>query len=173
MFVIVSTVTEGAVVVFEAEGSLRAGMVHGVGTVIVVSADFVSASVALRYRLFQAQLEATLRGPRPGAAAPQEFGKNADMDAIPAHEVRDIRFDESVDVVVAGLGVAGSSAVVAASQAGAEVLAVERATTPGGTSANSGGLIYLGGGTALHSVLMSTATASTRIATARRIITTG
>jgi 3-oxo-5alpha-steroid 4-dehydrogenase len=72
------------------------------------------------------------------------------MDAIPAHEVRDIRFDESVDVVVAGLGVAGSSAVVAASQAGAEVLAVERATTPGGTSANSGGLIYLGGGTALQ-----------------------
>jgi hypothetical protein len=71
MFVIVSTVTEGAVVVFEAEGSLRAGMVHGVGTVIVVSADFVSASVALRYRLFQAQLEATLRGPRPAARGPR------------------------------------------------------------------------------------------------------
>ena len=72
------------------------------------------------------------------------------MDSIPAHEVSDIRFDETVDVVVAGLGVAGSSAVVAASQAGADVLAVERATTSGGTSANSGGLIYLGGGTALQ-----------------------
>src|SRR5580698_3292125 len=72
------------------------------------------------------------------------------MDSIPAHELNDIRFDETVDVVVVGLGVAGSSAVVAASQAGAHVLAVERATTSGGTSANSGGLIYMGGGTALQ-----------------------
>src|ERR1700691_6386002 len=73
-----------------------------------------------------------------------------DMDSIPAHEVSEIRFDETVDVVVVGLGVAGSSAVVAARQAGADVLAVEHATAPGGTSANSGGLIYLGGGTALQ-----------------------
>ena len=72
------------------------------------------------------------------------------MDSIPAHEVSEIRFDETVDVVVVGLGVAGSSAVVAARQAGVDVLAVERATAPGGTSANSGGLIYLGGGTALQ-----------------------
>ena len=37
-----------------------------------------------------------------------------------------------------------------ARQAGAEVLALERAAGPGGTSANSGGLIYLGGGTSLQ-----------------------
>ena len=61
-----------------------------------------------------------------------------------------IRFDETVDVVVVGLGVAGTSAVVAARQAGVEVLAVEHGLGPGGTSANSGGLIYLGGGTALQ-----------------------
>ena len=72
------------------------------------------------------------------------------MDSIPAREVRDVRFDETVDVVVVGLGVAGSSAVVAARQSDADVLAVERAVAPGGTSANSGGLIYLGGGTALQ-----------------------
>ena len=78
------------------------------------------------------------------------FGKNADMDSIPAHEVSEIRFDETVDVVVVGLGVAGTSAVVAARQAGGEVLAVEHGLGPGGTSANSGGLIYLGGGTALQ-----------------------
>ena len=72
------------------------------------------------------------------------------MDSIPAHEVSEIRFNETVDVVVVGLGVAGSSAVVAAGQAGVDVLGVERATAPGGTSANSGGLIYLGGGTALQ-----------------------
>ena len=38
-----------------------------------------------------------------------------------------------------------------ARQAGAGVLAVERSGGPGGTSAYSGGLIYLGGGTALQS----------------------
>jgi 3-oxo-5alpha-steroid 4-dehydrogenase len=72
------------------------------------------------------------------------------MDSIPALEVADVRFDETVDVVVVGLGVAGSSAVVSARQAGADVVAVERGLSLGGTSANSGGLIYLGGGTALQ-----------------------
>src|SRR5580704_5320206 len=72
------------------------------------------------------------------------------MEPIPAREVKDVRFDETVDVVVVGLGVAGSSAVVSARQSDADVLAVERAVAPGGTSANSGGLIYLGGGTALQ-----------------------
>ena len=72
------------------------------------------------------------------------------MELIPAQEVGDVRFDETVDVVVVGLGAAGTSAVVGARQAGAEVLAVERGAGPGGTSANSGGLIYLGGGTPLQ-----------------------
>src|SRR3984885_4104967 len=72
------------------------------------------------------------------------------MESIPARAVADIRFDETVDVVVVGLGVAGSSAVVGARQTDADVLAVELAVAPGGTSANSGGLIYLGGGTALQ-----------------------
>ncbi|MGO9856042.1 MAG: FAD-dependent oxidoreductase [Acidimicrobiales bacterium] len=72
------------------------------------------------------------------------------MEPIPALEVKDLRFDETADVVVVGLGAAGSSAVVAARQTGADVLAVERSAGPGGTSANSGGLIYLGGGTALQ-----------------------
>ena len=39
---------------------------------------------------------------------------------------------------------------MSARQAGGDVLAVERAVAPGGTSASSGGLIYLGGGTALQ-----------------------
>ena len=72
------------------------------------------------------------------------------MEPIPALEVSEVRFDETVDVVVVGLGAAGASAAVAARQAGADVLAVERGGGPGGTSANSGGLIYLGGGTALQ-----------------------
>ncbi|MGD0749388.1 MAG: FAD-dependent oxidoreductase [Acidimicrobiales bacterium] len=72
------------------------------------------------------------------------------MELIPAQEVSGVRFDETVDVVVVGLGAAGTSAVVGARHAGAEVLAVERSAGPGGTSANSGGLIYLGGGTPLQ-----------------------
>ncbi|MBV8981438.1 MAG: FAD-binding protein, partial [Acidimicrobiia bacterium] len=72
------------------------------------------------------------------------------MDAIPALEARDVLFEAAVDVAVVGLGVAGASAVVAARQADAEVFAAERSAGPGGTSANSGGLIYLGGGTALQ-----------------------
>ena len=72
------------------------------------------------------------------------------MEPIPALETSEIRFDETVDVVVVGLGAAGASAVVGARQTGADVLAVERGAGPGGTSANSGGLIYLGGGTALQ-----------------------
>ena len=72
------------------------------------------------------------------------------MEQIRALGVNDVRFDETADVVVVGLGAAGASAVVAARQSGADVLAVERGAGPGGTSAQSGGLIYLGGGTALQ-----------------------
>ena len=50
-------------------------------------------------------------------------------------------------MVVVGLGCAGASAAVAASERGLDVLALERQGAPGGTSAMSGGLIYLGGGT--------------------------
>jgi 3-oxo-5alpha-steroid 4-dehydrogenase len=72
------------------------------------------------------------------------------MDPISAVDQGDVRFDEAVDVVVVGLGAAGAAATVAACQAGADVLSVERSTLPGGTSAGSGGLIYLGGGTVLQ-----------------------
>jgi len=72
------------------------------------------------------------------------------VEPLPARDVSEVHFDEVFDVVVVGLGAAGASAVVAARQAGADVLAVERATAAGGTSALSGGLVYLGGGTALQ-----------------------
>ncbi len=57
------------------------------------------------------------------------------------------RWDDEADVIVVGLGIAGTSAAIVAAEAGADVLALERAGAPGGTSALSGGLIYLGGGT--------------------------
>jgi 3-oxo-5alpha-steroid 4-dehydrogenase len=59
-------------------------------------------------------------------------------------------WDRETDVLVVGLGCAGAAAAIEAARAGADVIAVERASGGGGTSANSGGVIYLGGGTPLQ-----------------------
>lgn len=62
----------------------------------------------------------------------------------PEPEVRD---DLEFDVLVVGCGCAGAAAALEAARAGAEVLVLERASGPGGSSAQSGGELYLGGGT--------------------------
>ncbi|MCE2391854.1 MAG: FAD-dependent oxidoreductase [Proteobacteria bacterium] len=59
-------------------------------------------------------------------------------------------WDHEADVVVMGLGCAGACAAIGAAESGADVLAVERASGGGGTSANSGGQIYIGGGTRIQ-----------------------
>ena len=59
-------------------------------------------------------------------------------------------WDLVVDVLVVGCGCAGASAAYEAAVAGAEVTVLERASGPGGTSALSGGEVYLGGGTELQ-----------------------
>jgi succinate dehydrogenase/fumarate reductase flavoprotein subunit len=64
------------------------------------------------------------------------------------HEIS--RWDDEVDVVVVGLGAAGACAALEASRVGAETLVLECAGGGGGTSAMSGGVLYLGGGTALQ-----------------------
>ena len=68
--------------------------------------------------------------------------------------VRDARelagSDREVDVLVVGLGAAGAAAALEAARAGAETLVLERAGAGGGTSAMSGGVLYLGGGTPLQ-----------------------
>ena len=56
-------------------------------------------------------------------------------------------WDEETDVVIAGLGVAGACAAIEAREAGAAVRIFERASGPGGTTANAAGHVYLGGGT--------------------------
>jgi len=83
--------------------------------------------------------------PRIGAAAEEPV-----LSPLirPAQSVR--AFDETVDVLVLGLGAAGAAAALEASRAGAETLVLERAGGGGGTSAMSGGVLYLGGGTALQ-----------------------
>jgi len=54
--------------------------------------------------------------------------------------------EEQVDVVVVGLGVAGTAAAIEAAEGGARVVAIDR-WGRGGASARSGGVIYAGGGT--------------------------
>ena len=67
---------------------------------------------------------------------------------IDEHEIG--AWDAECDVLVVGFGCAGACAAIEATHAGAEVLVLERAGGPGGTSANSGGLLYLGGGTPIQ-----------------------
>ncbi|MDA8267116.1 MAG: FAD-dependent oxidoreductase [Actinomycetota bacterium] len=67
---------------------------------------------------------------------------------VPAEDVA--TWDETVDVVVVGYGIAGACAALEAQRAGADVLVVDRAGGPGGSSIVSSGIFYLGGGTALQ-----------------------
>ncbi len=57
------------------------------------------------------------------------------------------RWDEEADVVIVGLGGAGSCAAIEAREAAASVLAIERASGAGGLTASAAGHIYMGGGT--------------------------
>ena len=69
-------------------------------------------------------------------------------------EVRQAReigtWDREADVVVVGYGSAGACAAIEAAEAGADTLVLERGWRGGGTSAESTGQIYMGGGTPLQ-----------------------
>jgi succinate dehydrogenase/fumarate reductase flavoprotein subunit len=56
-------------------------------------------------------------------------------------------WDDEADVVIVGLGSAGSCAAIEARRAGADVLALERASGAGGLTASAAGHLYMGGGT--------------------------
>ncbi|WP_433873012.1 FAD-dependent oxidoreductase [Saccharopolyspora sp. CA-218241] len=64
---------------------------------------------------------------------------------VPVQEVGEP--DHETDVLVVGFGCAGAAAAHEARARGARVLVLERAGAPGGSSALSGGELYLGGGT--------------------------
>lgn len=68
----------------------------------------------------------------------------------PLRESEVPRWDDEADVLVVGFGAAGACAAIAAAEAGASVLVLERAWRGGGTSAESTAQLYLGGGTPLQ-----------------------
>lgn len=59
-------------------------------------------------------------------------------------------WDLETDVIVVGFGGAGACAALAAREAGADVVVLERTSGGGGTTALSTGQIYLGGGTSIQ-----------------------
>lgn len=67
-------------------------------------------------------------------------------DPIRVSNSADVQWDEEADVVVVGYGAAGGAAALEAHELGVEVLILDR-FEGGGSSANSGGVIYAGGGT--------------------------
>lgn len=86
---------------------------------------------------------ATLAGTAMAKAQPIEAEASSAVEA----------WDATVDVVIAGSGAAGISAAIEAARAGLEVLVLEKFNAPGGSSGMSGGVSYLGGGTALQKAL--------------------
>jgi succinate dehydrogenase/fumarate reductase flavoprotein subunit len=71
--------------------------------------------------------------------------------ASAARSARDVTsWDREADVVVVGYGAAGVCAATEAAEAGAETLVLERGWRGGGTSAESTGQVYMGGGTPLQ-----------------------
>lgn len=94
--------------------------------------------------------------PQPQAGDRRQFltqlgvaaAASAAVPVIASAPGKDIRhWDMTTDVVVAGSGSAGTAAAIEARQAGSEVLVLEKLLKPGGSSAMSGGVVYLGGGT--------------------------
>jgi succinate dehydrogenase/fumarate reductase flavoprotein subunit len=66
---------------------------------------------------------------------------------------QNIQWDITTDVLVAGSGAGGTAAAIDARRAGREVLVLEMLPKMGGSSAMSGGVIYMGGGTPLQKAL--------------------
>jgi succinate dehydrogenase/fumarate reductase flavoprotein subunit len=74
-----------------------------------------------------------------------------DYSVVDAAEISN--FDEDADVVVVGLGSAGTCAAIEAREAGADVLVLERASGGGGTTMSAAGHFYLGGGTRVQKAM--------------------
>lgn len=84
------------------------------------------------------------------AAGTVAFGVEA---AAPQPRATVRHWDATTDLLVVGSGAGGMSAAIEAQRGGLEVLVLEKFQIPGGSSSISGGVCYLGGGTALQKAL--------------------
>ena len=71
----------------------------------------------------------------------KQAGAPADMTAAPAAAPKTAEVIDA-DVLVVGSGVAGLSAAIAAKEAGANVVIIEKQDIPGGSSVTSAGIVY-------------------------------
>src|SRR4030095_10023108 len=101
-----------------------------------------SASLRSRRREF---LRALALGGAAGLIEP--------ADAAPLRTNEVPTWDVTTDLLVVGSGAGGISAALEARSLGLDVLAIERYAVPGGGASLSGGVCYLGGGTALQKSL--------------------
>src|SRR5438128_8837619 len=67
------------------------------------------------------------------------------MVQLDQEQAKDLDWDLEADVVVVGSGAAGYAAALTAAAEGAEVLILESADSPGGTTAKSGGTTWIPG----------------------------
>lgn len=72
------------------------------------------------------------------------------LPSLPRRSSSVASFDLEADVVIVGFGGAGASAAIEARKAGADVLVLERASEGGGSTSQSGGILYFGGGTPIQ-----------------------
>ena len=79
---------------------------------------------------------------------------SSDVHPVPASSIT--TWDHEADVVIAGFGIAGHAAAVEAARAGVDVLVLERSGSWGGAASMAGGFVYLGGGTPIQKVAVST-----------------
>lgn len=87
-----------------------------------------------------------LKGSALGAVALAGSGVLAGCTAKPVVESGlPEKWDKETDIVVIGFGGAGASAAIAAREAGAEVVVLEKQGVMGGSTATSGGLVYAAG----------------------------
>ena len=65
--------------------------------------------------------------------------------SVPCRASRVPHWDGEADVIVVGFGAAGACAAIESARAGARVMLLEMTSGSGGTTALSGGEIYMGG----------------------------
>ncbi len=85
-----------------------------------------------------------------GAAAIAAAGSMTGCDTVDDPHYTPVSWDQQADVVIVGFGAAGAAAAIEARKIGASVIIIEKMSAGGGSTKMCGGIIYMGGGTAVQ-----------------------